>query len=109
MQLYRHCIGKAGNDTSSRSRAYSEFHEIDKANGSHFDADANKFDKAHGIFTNTNPNRRSKVNDPWGDAIPLSTAQATATRGRSRSSDEDSEERVMGIIKTVDVDVSNNV
>lgn len=111
VQLYRHCIGKTGNDTSSRSRAYSEFHEIDKAHGGHFDADAdaNKFDKAHGIFTNPNPNRRSRVTDPWGDAIPLSTAQATATRGRSSDGDEDSEERVMGIIKTVHVDVSNNV
>lgn len=105
VQLYRYCIGKKSNDTSSRSRTYSEFHEIDKTNGSHFDADGNKFDKAHGIFSNTPPNRKSKVNDPWGDAIPLSTAQATATRGRS--SDEDSEERVMGITKTVDFNVTN--
>lgn len=105
VQLYRYCTGKTSNDTSSRSRTYSEFHEIDKTNGSRFDADANKFDKTHGIFSNTPPNRKSKVNDPWGDAIPLSTAQATATRGRS--SDEDSAERAMGITKTVDFNVTD--
>lgn len=99
-------MGNHANNTSSRSRTYSEFHEIDKTNGSHVDADVNKFDNAHGIFNNTHPNRKSRVNDPWGDAIPLSsTAQATATRGRS--SDDDSAERVMGITKTVDFDVSN--
>lgn len=109
LQLYRYCIGKSSNDTASRSRTYSEFHEIERTNGSRFDADVDKFDKAHGIFNNGNPNRKSKAMDPWGDAIPLSTAQATASRGRNsdRASDDDSEERVMGITKTVDFNVSN--
>lgn len=105
LKLYRYCTGESSNDTASRSRQYSEFHEIDKTTGSHYDADGNKFDKTHGIFNNTPPNRKSKVIDPWGDAIPLSTAQATATRGRT--SDDDSDERVMGITKTVDFNVSN--
>ena len=41
--------------------------------------------------------------DPWGDAVPLSTVQATAQRGRN--SDEDSAERAMGITKTVGFNV----
>lgn len=107
LNLYRYCMGKSANDTASRSRQYSEFHEIDKTTGSHANADANKYDNAHGLFNNTPPNRRTRVNDPWGDAIPLSTAQATATRDRDRNSDDDSEERVMGITKTIDFNVSD--
>ena len=106
MKLYRHCIGKSSNDTSTRSRQYSEFHQISKTSGSHLDADTDKFNKTHGIFTNADPNRKSRANDPWGDAIPLSAPRATATR-EGRSSDEDSEERVMGITKTVDFNVSD--
>ena len=109
VRLYRYCIGRSSNDTSSRSRTYNEFHEIDKtqpSSGSRYDADGTVFDFADPPPLPSNNQRKSGLNDPWGDAIPLSTAQATATRG-GRSSDDDSEERVMGITKTVGFDVSN--
>lgn len=107
LSLFRRFTGKSTNDTSSRSRQYSEFHQISKTAGSQLDTETDKFNKTHGIFTNNNSaNRKSKANDPWGDAIPLSAAQATATRG-GRSSDDDSEERAMGITKTVDFNVSD--
>lgn len=114
MLLYRRFLGHSPHHThsTSHSRTYNEFHEIDKTtNGgsSQYDVDTDKHEQ--GLFSNhtaiASPGhgrKSSKMADPWGDAIPLSTAQATAQRG-GRDSEEEGEERVMGITKTVGFNV----